>query len=206
MFRVFEETQMTPLKSMSSVIVNGVTIGGFQCTNSTDRFSHSSNVGSSTLVTAKEWNRHICFRPRRILVVVDFSEASEDARRFASAIAIASDAVIDFVHVFDAFTEVFVRKNVYGLDEVEKMMAAIERALSRRAGLARSVGVRATHTRLVGAPGLELPTHATSTGADLIVLGDGENEPGCYGWTSGRQVARQIINSTRWKGFLILQT
>lgn len=154
------------------------------------------------------WDSRTSIRARRILVGMDFSPAAESARRLALGIALASDAVVDVVHVFDGFTEAFTRVPARPrvLEDLDTLLGDIERALARRERMGRVQGVRCVHTSLVGAPGIELAEHAARTRADIILLGDGEEEPGRFGWTWGRRAARQIMTSPRWHGLILLRS
>ena len=145
------------------------------------------------------------FQPTRILVGMDFSDAAESACRLATSIAGACDALVDLVHVFDVFDEIFVHHRRDVLDSPDALMDIIDSALAHRARLTRVQGVRATHTSLVGVPGLELAIHGAATNADLIVLGDSGEEEGPFGVTWGRRAADQIVRSKRWHGTILLR-
>jgi len=177
-----------------------------QPANSTqdDAAAGATSPGASFVAHAT-WGSRTSLRARRILVGMDFSPAAESARRLALGIALGSDAVVDVVHVFDAFTEAFVRHDPRVLDNVDATLRDIEQALLRRERMARVQGVRCVHTSLVGAPGIELARHAALTRSDLIVLGDGDEQPGRFGWTWGRRAARQILRSARWQGMILLR-
>jgi nucleotide-binding universal stress UspA family protein len=155
-------------------------------------------------------------RPRRIVVGLDFSPISEGARRLALGLARATGAVVDLVGVLDAFGEIFVRHNDRllagtqgptpdGDAALDALQAEIEEALVCRERLARSAGVRCEHTFLVGVPGLELGNHAVRTGADLIILGAGGDEPARFGWTWGARAADQILQAGKWRGPVLLR-
>jgi nucleotide-binding universal stress UspA family protein len=155
-------------------------------------------------------------RPRRIVVGLDFSPISEGARRLALGLARATGAVVDLVGVLDAFGEIFVRHNDRllagthgpapdGDAALEALQAEIEEALVCRERLARAAGVRCEHTFLVGVPGLELGNHAVRTGADLIILGAGGDEPARFGWTWGARAADQILQAGKWRGPVLLR-
>ena len=158
-----------------------------------------------TVVGRAAWGSRMSTRPRRIVVGMDFSPAAESARRLALGIALASDALVDVVHVFDAFTETFLRNNIDALDNPERLLGEIDQALLRRERMALAQGVRCVHHGLVGAPGAELARHAAITETDLIVLGDAGEEPGRFGWTWGRLAAEQIRHNTRWRGLVLLR-
>jgi nucleotide-binding universal stress UspA family protein len=160
---------------------------------------------STTVIAGATWRSRTSLRPKRIVVGMDFSPAAESARRLALAMALAADALVDLVFVFDAFTENFVRKNpaVDGRDDT--LLAEIDQALLRRQRMAQAQGIRCVHTCLVGAPGIELGIHATITRTELIVLGDADEQPGRFGWTWGRRAAQQIRNSSHWRGTVLLR-
>ena len=79
---------------------------------------------------------------RRIMVGVDFSPASDTAMGVVFAIAATTGTVVDLVHVFDGFTEGLVLGNWPLLDQVDAVLARIDRALRARA-TAAAVGRRA---------------------------------------------------------------
>jgi nucleotide-binding universal stress UspA family protein len=154
-------------------------------------------------------------RLRRIIVGIDFSPISEGARRLALGLARESGALVDLVAVLDAFDEIFVRKN-YRLiaaasrseetaDMADTLWAEMDDALTCRERLARAAGVRCVHSALVGAPGQELAEHALRTGADLIVLGVGDAQPGRFGWTWGGRAAEQLLHAGKWRGPVLLR-
>jgi nucleotide-binding universal stress UspA family protein len=143
--------------------------------------------------------------PRRIAVGIDFSPASEAARRLAAGIAASSQALLDLVHVMDAFTEVFIHENRRVIERSDSMPHEIERALAHRQQLALADGVRCVYTNLAGAPGVELGRHATATSADLIVLGiPAHEQPARFGWTWGRRAADQMRRAGSWKGLVLV--
>jgi nucleotide-binding universal stress UspA family protein len=146
--------------------------------------------------------RGLPLRPRRIIAAVDFTPAGERAREVALALARASDAVLDLVHVLDAFDLIFVRRQPDLLAEPEAVLAGIDVALRSRALAARREGVRCVWTSLVGAPGLELGRHATRTGADLLVVG-GPRDAADFvsGW--GARALEQLLALPRWRGIVL---
>lgn len=158
-----------------------------------------------SVVVRATWNSRTSLRPRRIVVGMDFSPASESARRLAMGIAVSADAVVDVVHVLDAFRETFFHKNADVLGKGEGILTEIHHALIRRQQMALVQGVRCVQTSLVGTPGIELARHAARTGADLIVLGDGDEVPCQFGWTWGRRAALQIRDNGRWRGMVLLR-
>ena len=155
-------------------------------------------------------------RPRRIIVGVDFSAISEGARRLALGLARTTGAVVDLVGVLDGFDELFVRRSgrllagsesrsFDGDAAVDALQAEIVEALRCRERLARAAGIRCEHTFLAGVPGLELGQHALRTGADLIVLGAGPDEPARFGWAWGARAAEQILQAGKWRGPVLLR-
>lgn len=169
----------------------------------------SPSAGATTSTVSRihhaTWGSRTSIRARRIMVGMDFSTAAESARRLALGIALGSDALVDLVHVFDGFTEAFTRHDPRVFENLDGLLGEIEHALARRERMGRVQGVRCVHTSLVGAPGIELAAHAARTRADLMVLADGEEEPGRFGFTWGRRAARQILQSTRWNGLILLR-
>jgi nucleotide-binding universal stress UspA family protein len=141
-------------------------------------------------------------RPRRIIAAVDFTPAGERAREVALALARASDAVLDLVHVLDAFDHIFVRKQADLLAEPEAVLAGIDVALRSRALAARREGARCVWTSLVGAPGLELARHATRTGTDLLAIGGPRDARDfASGW--GTRALEQLLALPRWRGVVL---
>jgi nucleotide-binding universal stress UspA family protein len=140
---------------------------------------------------------------RRIIAAVDFSPAGERARRVAIAMAHANDAVLDLVHVLDAFEHIFVRSCPELVTNPEAVLEGIQTALGSRARAARLGGVCCFSTSLVGAPGLELARHATRTGADLMVVGRPAriDDPFRSAW-SARALA-QLVHLTCWRGVVV---
>ena len=161
--------------------------------------------GTTAAVIGATWRSRTALRPKRIVVGMDFSPASESARRLAFGIALAADALVDIVHVLDAFTEAFLHKNPDVLATGDALLIEIDQSLARRQRMAQSQGIRCVHTSLVGAPGIELAIHAAITRTDLIVLGDTDEQPGRFGWTWGRRAAEQIRNSSHWQGTVLLR-
>jgi nucleotide-binding universal stress UspA family protein len=151
------------------------------------------------------WGERLPIRPRRIIVGTDFSPAAESAGRLAVGIALASDALVDLVHVFDAFTETFIHKDGDVLGKSDGILTEIDQALAHRERMTTAQGVRCVHTTLVGSPGIVLGRHAASTATDLIILGGGAQEPGRFGWTWGRRAADQILRSSRWRGIILVR-
>jgi nucleotide-binding universal stress UspA family protein len=167
--------------------------------------SPAPGASTASRIHHATWGSRTAIRARRILVGMDFSAAAESARRLALGIALGSDALVDLVHVFDGFTEAFTRHDPRVFENLDGLLGEIEHALARRERMGRVQGVRCVHTSLVGAPGIELAAHAARTRADLIVLADGEEEPGRFGFTWGRRASRQILQSTRWNGLILLR-
>lgn len=185
--------------------------------NDCDRPRALSDLGPASVLGGRFTGGRLPLRPRRIVVGIDFSSVSEGARRLALGLARTTGAAVDLVGVVDAFEELFVRHNDHLLagrgdreDEggdaaVDALQAEIEEALVCRERLARSAGIHCEHTLLAGVPGLALGDHATRTGADLIVLGAGPEEPARFGWSWGARAADQILQSGRWRGPVLLR-
>jgi nucleotide-binding universal stress UspA family protein len=142
-------------------------------------------------------------RPRRIIVAVDFSPGGERARAIAEALARSSDAVLDLVHVLDAFDHIFVRGHSELLADPDAVLAGVDRALESRARVARRAGVRCVANSLVGAPGVELSRHAARTRADLMVVGAPDERGDSYrsGW--GARAIQQMLRLARWTGVIV---
>jgi len=185
--------------------------------NDCDRPRALSDVGLSSPGSSRFVGGRLPLRPRRIIVGIDFSSVSEGARRLALGLARTTGAAVDLVGVLDAFDELFVRHNdqllgggragtdLDGDAAVDALQAEIEEALVCRERLARAAGIRCEHTLLAGVPGLALSDHAIRSGADLIVLGAGPEEPARFGWTWGARAAEQILQSGKWRGPVLLR-
>ena len=160
----------------------------------------------STLLSCATWDSRSSLRASRILVGMDFSDASESGRRLAVGLARSWDAALDLVHVFDVFTETFIRNNTEVLERANRKSSdQVDQALARRARMARAQGVRPSAPAWWGT-GVELAVHAARTGADLIVLADIREVPGRFGWTWGRRAADQIVRGDRWRGTVLLRS
>jgi nucleotide-binding universal stress UspA family protein len=141
-------------------------------------------------------------RPRRIIAAVDFTPAGERARTVAVELARASEAVLDLVHVLDAFDHIFMRRRPELVAEPQAVLDGIDVALESRASSARRHGVRCVWTSLVGAPGLELGRHATRTGADLLAIGAPVNgKDFAPGW--GARALEQLLALPGWRGVVL---
>ena len=152
------------------------------------------------------WSGLLPIKPRRILVGVDFSAASESGRRLAVAIAAATQAELDLVHVFDAFTESFMHRDPQIEERGAAILDDIVGELVNREKMARWQGVTCFHHALVGAPGRELARHAARTDADLMVLGATEDMPGPFGWTWGLRAVSQLIRGSSWRGLILVRS
>jgi len=136
---------------------------------------------------------------RRIMVGVDFSWASDQALSLVAGIAATTETWVDLVHVFDGFSEAFVRGDCAILDRVDTVLAGVARALRMRTLATSAQGVRCVSTSLVGAPGIELTRHARETGADLLVLGLGMARGGPFGRAWSGDGAAQLLRSGAWR-------
>jgi nucleotide-binding universal stress UspA family protein len=144
-------------------------------------------------------------RARRIIVGVDFSPASESARRLAVGIARASGGTVDLVGVLDAFSQTFEHTDEDLASSPELVATFIDDALIRRVALALAEGVPCVRTSLLGVPGRALAEHALATDADLIVLGVGAQQATRFGRPWGRAAAEQILRAGRWRGPVLLR-
>ena len=135
---------------------------------------------------------------RRIMVGVDFSQASDAALGVVFGIAATTGTVVDLVHVFDGFSEAFVFGDRPVLDHVDSVLARVGQALRARASAGMADGVRCVSTSLVGAPGIELTQHARRTGADLLVLGWGPDVRGPLGRAWSAAAAAQAVRTGTW--------
>ena len=142
---------------------------------------------------------------RRIIVGIDFSPASESARRLAVGIARASGGSVDLVSVQDTFSQTFASSPEELISGPDLVAAFIDDALVRRVALALAEGVPCGRTALMGLPGRELAEHALRTEADLIVLGVGADQAGRFGRSWGRQAAEQLLRDGRWRGPVLLR-
>lgn len=144
-------------------------------------------------------------RARKIVVGVDFSPASESARRLAVGIARASGGSVDLVGVLDAFSQTFEPTDRDLVSSPDLEATFIDDALVRRVSLALAEGVPCVRTSLIGVPGRELAEHALRTNADLIVLGVGAEQTTRFGRPWGRTAAEQILRAGRWRGPVLLR-
>jgi nucleotide-binding universal stress UspA family protein len=137
---------------------------------------------------------------RRIMVGTDFSVPSDLAVSLVAGIAASTDALVDLVHVFDGFSQAFVRGEPSVLDRVDAILDGVARELRARVRAATAQGARCVSTSLVGAPGLELTRHARETGADLLVLGlVGQTGGDRIGRDPGRETAAQVVRLGVWR-------
>lgn len=111
---------------------------------------------------------------RRILVPVDFSQHSEQALKYAAALAEKFGAELFLIHVFQDLT-VYQTEVVSGappiMPPVEQLTASIRGDMAR---LVQEKNLQrfATHTEIVeGAPVEEIVDYAKEKDIDLIVLG-----------------------------------
>ena len=113
-------------------------------------------------------------RITRILVPVDFSPPSAEAVRYAATLARALDARIELVHIVeDPFMSTAWGAEVYVSDLTELLDSLSATAASRLEHLktADLAGVATATAVLRGDPWRRIVEHATSSGADLIVMG-----------------------------------
>ncbi len=108
---------------------------------------------------------------RRILCPVDFSEPSRQALLRAAELAQQFGAALELVHAYRAPTSV-VPGFVPLPSEVERLLAAVDRALAEWAGWARSLGAVEVTTRSVqGDAAGEIAARASEGDFDLVVIG-----------------------------------
>jgi nucleotide-binding universal stress UspA family protein len=112
------------------------------------------------------------FRPRRILVPVDLSSATETVVRAAADMARDSGGRLLLFHVFDsrAVEDVY---NLHGLKEEDvraRMKANAESLMERLMGRAWIKGVRVEAGTAYGVPPEAITAEAARWKADLIVL------------------------------------
>jgi universal stress protein family protein len=107
---------------------------------------------------------------RRIVAVLDASQASRTVHRFAVALARSTQATLDLVGVLDAFSELFHRGNHALSDDPGGYLARVEAALDVAVRVTRCQGVPCSGRVLVGAPVLEISRYVLATEADLVLL------------------------------------
>jgi nucleotide-binding universal stress UspA family protein len=112
------------------------------------------------------------FRPRRILVPVDLSSATEGAVKAAAGMARGTGARILLLHVFDsrAVEDVY---NLHGLKKEEvlaRMKANAEAMMDRLLGKPWLKGRTTTVKGVFGLPSEVIVSEAKAWKADLIVL------------------------------------
>jgi nucleotide-binding universal stress UspA family protein len=110
--------------------------------------------------------------PTRIVVGVDFSEATDRVLAGAMTVARGFGATIDLVHVRPTF-EYPLTGGFAPLDggSPTAVVDFIDRSLARLAGQLLDQGITCITTSLDGGPATELVSHAKKVGADLIVVG-----------------------------------
>lgn len=111
---------------------------------------------------------------KRILVPTDFSDPSTEALDTAVAFAKLSGATLDLVHV--AIEPSFVLPPPVDVAPVAPIdlgavMARISDSLGSEEARVREAGVTCESAVVVGRPDTEIVSRATSTGAQLIVMG-----------------------------------
>lgn len=112
------------------------------------------------------------FRPRRVLVPVELSSATEAAVRASADLARRTGARILLLHVFDsrAVEDVY---NLHGLKEEEvraRMKANAEALMKRLTGKAWLKGLRVETRYAYGLPPDAIVAEARAWKADLVVL------------------------------------
>jgi nucleotide-binding universal stress UspA family protein len=110
-------------------------------------------------------------RRRRIMVLIEFTPASEVACQMGIGLARKTGSLLELVCVLDAFTELFQHQNAGLALHPEDWLAVLGAALAVRAAPGLEAGVPTLTTTLVGAPALELVRHARSTGAAVVIVG-----------------------------------
>ena len=108
----------------------------------------------------------------RILVGVDFSEASQQALDWAIELAARLGATVELLHVYQIPSFAFPESIVPAPPEtLEAMVDEGRRRLEEWAGRVRRAGVAATLEILPGSPYVELVARASEGGFDLVVVG-----------------------------------
>jgi nucleotide-binding universal stress UspA family protein len=125
-------------------------------------------------------------RLRRILVPVDFSDASRDSTAYAIALASVDNSELCFLHVIEEKPQPdYVPAELEPSDDPEIVEGA-EYQLARFASDLDTDGLKTTRRVLVGRPSREITELAEDSGFDVIVMG-----------TSGlRGISRYLLGST----------
>lgn len=108
---------------------------------------------------------------KRILVGVDGSEGAGRAAKFAAALAKATGATLELLHVYDAPTAVHLGLKAISKEELREMSEGVARGSVEAAERAIAGLVPAEHRFAIGHPEGELVSRAEETKADLVVLG-----------------------------------
>ena len=110
---------------------------------------------------------------KRILVPTDFSDPSAEALATAMALAKGAGSVVDLVHV--AVEASFALPPPIDVATVpidmEKVLERVTDGLRAEEKRVLDAGLRCETAMLVGRPDAEIVSRATSTGAELIVMG-----------------------------------
>ncbi len=108
---------------------------------------------------------------RKIVVPVDFSDASKPVLEYAVDVARDRGATLTLLHVIGVPLAPF--DPAYGVTADPKLLLTIQGEVEKRLGemAERIVGVAAEPRVEVGAPSREIVRFARDSGADLIVIG-----------------------------------
>jgi universal stress protein A len=107
---------------------------------------------------------------KKIVVGVDFSEATEPVLQAAITVARGSGASLDVVHVRDMLPDL-TEGAIPFAEQKEIMLDRVNDGLSRISDRLADSGLVVVTSALEGRAHTELVTHAAKTGADLIIVG-----------------------------------
>lgn len=107
----------------------------------------------------------------RILVPVDFSPHSEEALRYAAALATGLGATLEVIHVAENPTvSASWHSEIAAMHPPDLERISVEDAGRRLEALTAALGAQAVTTVRAGAPAQTIVAHARASGAGLIVM------------------------------------
>ena len=129
---------------------------------------------------------HIC-------VMMDFTESSYRALRYAMKLAKKIDSDIEIFHVLLLDTTVYSDNQAVGLRELNLAFSKIKRKLASIAEILNNEGVSATYSYSTGNVKLEIKRHLKQSNHRIVVIGNGKSK-----WRVGNYLLR------KYSGLLII--
>ncbi len=108
---------------------------------------------------------------KRIVVAVDFSEASHPVVDRAIAMAKLADGSVDLTHVREPFAYALTGGYVPAPGQEQVLVSWIDQSLANMRDHVVAAGLTCVTTSLEGAAAPTIVAHADRVGADLIVIG-----------------------------------